>query len=484
MVNPHTPGVVIAALGSGTGKTTIATGLMAALAKEVQVAAFKVGPDYIDPSYHGLATGRRGRNLDSVLCGRDLIGPLYAHGSSDCDMSVVEGVMGLFDGRITHDDANLPAGVELPHGSTAEIAAILGMPVILVVDVRGMSHTVGPMIHGLSTTHPDVHIGGVIFNQVGSSRHAAVCTQAVQAYGIPVLGSIPRMDEVEVPSRHLGLITAGELGSAQEAVAVMGQLVAAHIDLQQLREIAGYRGGFAPWDPVAAVHDGASSSDTAASHPPGNDTDTPVSIALAAGPAFSFTYVEHLELLRACGAEVISFDPLHEPLPKCAGLIIPGGFPEEHVHNLSQAPAKQAISQAITAGMPVHAECAGLLWLVESLRGATMLGVIPAQADMHRLTLGYREAVALEDSVVYHIGQRIHGHEFHHTTLRPRAGAPALEHNAWGWRGWDHNLVREGFVTPNVHASYLHVHPAAYPQACQRFVAAARNFAAHNEIHG
>lgn len=478
MVNPHTPGVVIAALGSGTGKTTIATGLMAALAQDVEVAAFKVGPDYIDPSYHGLATGRRGRNLDSVLCGQDLIGPLYAYGSRECDISVIEGVMGLFDGRITADDANLPAGVELPHGSTAEIAAILGMPVILVVDVRGMSHTVGPMIYGLSTIHPDVHIGGVIFNQVGSPRHAAVCTQAVRAYGIPVLGSIPRMDEIEVPSRHLGLITAGELSTAHEAVAVMGQLVAKHIDLQQLREIASYRGGFAPWDPVIAVNDVAISGETAAISSGEIKSTAPVRIALAAGPAFSFTYAEHLELLQACGAEIISFDPLHEQLPECAGLIIPGGFPEEHVQDLSKAPSQEAISQAITAGMPVHAECAGLLWLVESLSGEAMLGIIPAQADMHRLTLGYREAVALEDSVVYSAGQRICGHEFHHTTLAPATGSPELECNAWGWRCWDHNLVREGFITPNVHASYLHVHPAAYPQACMRFVAAARKYAA------
>ena len=188
-----TPGVCIAATASGSGKTTIATGLIAALARRMKVAPFKVGPDYIDPGYHSIASGCVGRNLDSVLCGNDLIGPLYCHGSQHADIAVVEGVMGLFDGRIS-DGA----------GSTADIAATLGVPILLIVDVRGMSQSVGAVVRGFATTRSDVRIAGVILNKVGSDRHAAVCREAVEAEGIPVVGSIPRQHDIEVPSRHLG----------------------------------------------------------------------------------------------------------------------------------------------------------------------------------------------------------------------------------------------------------------------------------------
>lgn len=212
------PGVCIAATGSGMGKTTIATGLIAALARRMRVAPFKVGPDYIDPGYHTLAARRQGRNLDAVMCGTGAIGPLYAHGCSGAEIGVVEGVMGLFDGRI-NDGA----------GSTADVAAALGIPVILIVDVRGMSQSVGALVRGFATTRSDVRISGVILNQAGSERHAQVCKNAVEAAGIPVVGIVPRMEKVEVPSRHLGLVTAAEHGGAAvEAVERMADLVAEH----------------------------------------------------------------------------------------------------------------------------------------------------------------------------------------------------------------------------------------------------------------
>src|SRR3954465_1435802 len=215
-----TPAVIVAAPASGSGKTTIATGLIGALrAAGHRVAPFKVGPDFIDPGYHALAAGRPGRNLDPVLGPEELIGPLYRHGTHDADIAVIEGVMGLFDGRI---DEHI---VTPARGSTAHVAEIIGAPVLLVVDARGQSHSIAAVLQGFSTFHPGVHIGGVILNRVGSNRHEEVLRQACEAVGVPVLGAIPRHDELAVPSRHLGLVTAVEHGEqARAAVAAMTEL--------------------------------------------------------------------------------------------------------------------------------------------------------------------------------------------------------------------------------------------------------------------
>lgn len=438
------PGLCIAAPASGTGKTTIATGLIAALARRMTVAPFKVGPDYIDPGYHSIAAQRPGRNLDSVMCGPDLIGPLYAHGAQGADIAIVEGVMGLFDGRI-------PDGA----GSTAQVAELLTLPVILVVDVRGMSQSIGALVRGFATTG-QVRIAGVILNKAGTDRHASVCREAVEAQGIPVVGCLPRMDEVEVPSRHLGLVTAQEHGAtARDAVARMADLVEEYCDLEAIVALAG--GGFAgtPWDPAAVV-----------------SRQGPARVAIAGGEVFTFAYAEHAELLTAAGASVITFDPLTDPFPDCDGLIIPGGFPEEHVEKLAaRTDLKEAIARHAAAGKPIHGECAGLLWLLESLDAYPMLGLIPTHAAMgRRLTLGYREAVALADSVLYRVGERIIGHEFHHTALAAPTASGYTP--AWGWRTWEGTAQAEGFVSPTIHASYLHVHPAAHPKATERFVAA------------
>ncbi|APT84980.1 cobyrinate a,c-diamide synthase [Corynebacterium aquilae] len=473
-----TPAICIAAPASGTGKTTIATGLIAAIARRTTVAPFKVGPDYIDPGYHTLAAKRPGRNLDSVMCGRQLIGPLYAHGSRGANIAVIEGVMGLFDGRITQDTDPTCAP-----GSTAEIAEILQVPVVLVVDVRGMSQSAGALVRGFATSNTNVRVAGVILNKVGTERHAAVARAAVEAVGVPVLGAVPRMTGVEVPSRHLGLVTAAEHGSeAINAVETMADLVEEHIDVDAIMQLAscGYQGP--AWDPATALGEyaaeqccpiGAGTTSSAMENPQAHRPR----IALAGGPAFTFAYTEHEELLAAAGAHVVRFDPLLDALPPCDGLIIPGGFPEEHVEALAaRTDLSEQIRALVAAGAPVHGECAGLLWLTATLDAHPMLGVIDTHAAMgRRLTLGYREAVALSDSVLYSAGQRVTGHEFHHTALTCQQ-APGFS-AAWGWRAWDNSPAAEGFVSPTVHASYLHVHPASTPQAVGRFVAAAREFA-------
>ncbi|MCC3312043.1 cobyrinate a,c-diamide synthase [Nocardia africana] len=492
-----TPAVVIAAPASGSGKTTLATGVIGALRRAGhRVAPFKVGPDYIDPGYHGLAAGRPGRNLDPVLVGAERVVPLYRHGSAGCDVAVVEGVMGLFDGRI---DAENPAPIA--EGSTAQVAALLGAPVLLVVDARGHSQSLAALLHGFATYDSGIRLGGVILNRVGSPRHEQVLRGACARVGLPVLGALPRMDELSVPARHLGLVPAVEHGSAAHAaVEAMTELVGAHIDVGAVARLAAADVAGPAWDPIgevaaAAPHAhrrGSGASRTALDGPEtagprqSGEPETSASdsvvrepaplIAMAGGPAFTFGYAEHRELLVAAGARVAVFDPLHEQLPSgTAGLVLPGGFPEEHAADLAaNTPLLTGVAEAAARGMPVHAECAGLLYLTRSLDGHRMAGVLDATAEFGpRLTLGYRDAVALADSALWRTGERVRGHEFHRTRLVTTGSNPP----AWGWRT-DETAVREGAVAYQVHASYLHTHPAGNPTATVRFVAACSQFAA------
>ena len=469
----NAPAVVIAAPASGSGKTTLATGLIGALRRAGhRVAPFKVGPDYIDPGYHGLAADRPGRNLDPVLVGAERVLPLYRHGSAGCDLAVVEGVMGLFDGRI---DAENPAPVA--EGSTAQVAALLGAPVLLVVDARGHSQSLAALLHGFATFDSSIRLGGVILNRVGSPRHEQVLRAACARVGLPVLGALPRMAELAVPARHLGLVPAVEHGTAaRAAVEAMTELVGAHIDLAAVARLADTTVSGPVWDPrdefVGADSVGRTDMVEGARAVVGR-YDQPV-VAMAGGPAFTFGYAEHRELLAAAGAQVVVFDPLHEQLPTgTAGLVLPGGFPEEHAADLAgNGELLRAVAEAATRGMPIHAECAGLLYLTRSLDGHRMAGVLDATAEFGpRLTLGYRDAVALADSVLWRTGERVRGHEFHRTRLVD-AG---VSDRAWGWRTPD-GAVREGALADRVHASYLHTHPAGNPGAIARFVTACREF--------
>ncbi|WP_280253936.1 cobyrinate a,c-diamide synthase [Nocardia abscessus] len=476
--------VVVAAPASGSGKTTVATGLVGALRRVGhRVAPFKVGPDYIDPGYHGLAAGRPGRNLDPVLVGAERVVPLYRHGAQGCDLSVVEGVMGLFDGRI--DDQHSGPVAE---GSTAQVAALLGAPVVLVVDARGHSQSLAALLHGFATFDSGVRLGGVILNRVGSERHDQVLRAACDRVGLPVLGSLPRLAELEVPSRHLGLIPAVEHGTAATAaVAAMTDLVAAHVDLHAIAALARSSVTGPAWDPDAAVRgvEGAGSGGESRAAEESavfcrTDGAGPL-VAIAGGPAFTFGYAEHRELLVAAGAQVVVFDPLHDELPAgTAGLVLPGGFPEEHAAELAaNSGLLRAVAEAVRHGMPVHAECAGLLYLTRSLDGHPMAGVVDADAAFGpRLTLGYRDAVALADSPLWRAGERVRGHEFHRTFL---VSAPP-GNPAWGWLGSAGERVREGALIGNVHASYLHTHPAGNPEAVRRFVTAAERFAGSRAV--
>lgn len=443
------PAVVVAAPASGSGKTTVATGLIGALrAAGHRVAPFKVGPDFIDPGYHALAANRPGRNLDPVLVGGHLIGPLYRHGSHGADVAVVEGVMGLFDGRI-EEPLRIPAS-----GSTAEVARLLGAPVLMVVDGRGQSQSIAALLHGFSSLERGVRVSGVILNRVGSDRHEQVLRQACESVGIPVLGALPRLDELAVPSRHLGLVTAAEHGDrAQAAVTAMTDLVARHIDLAAVRSLAGSTVTTAPWSAQDAVG--------------GPAAGRPV-VAVAAGRAFTFGYAEREELLRAAGAEVATFDPLVDSLPsRSAALVLPGGFPEQYPRELSANALVRNQIRALARDAPVHAECGGLTYLMSDLDGHPMCGVLSGSAQFtRRLTLGYRDAVAAADSVMFDSGQPVTGHEFHRTTVQFNGEVEP----AWLMAGTGGKPVRDGAVYRGVHASYLHTHPAAHPTAIRRLV--------------
>ncbi|MGW2047542.1 cobyrinate a,c-diamide synthase [Streptomyces sp. NPDC001858] len=448
------PRLVVAAPSSGSGKTTVATGLMAAFAaRGLAVSPHKVGPDYIDPGYHSLATGRVGRNLDAYLCGPELVGPLFLHGARGCDIAVVEGVMGMFDGAAGQGEL----------ASTAHVAKLLGAPVVLVVDASSQSRSVAALVHGFVSWDPQVRVGGVILNKVASDRHEELLREALESAGVPVLGALRRAPQVSTPSRHLGLVPVAERrGAAVDSVAAMAAQVAAGCDLAALEALAraagAVPGGSAPWTPAPPTHN----------HPSRLAERARPLVAVAGGSAFTFSYAEHTELLTAAGAEVVPFDPLRdERLPDgTAGLVLGGGFPEVYAAELSaNEPLRKSVAALAESGAPVAAECAGLLYLCRELDGRPMCGVLDATARMaERLTLGYRDAVAVSDSVLAPAGTRMRGHEFHRTVVEPGAGAAP----AWGMRAPERRV--EGFVQQGVHASYLHTHWASEPGVARRFV--------------
>ncbi|MFJ9353619.1 cobyrinate a,c-diamide synthase [Streptomyces mirabilis] len=469
------PRLVLAAPSSGSGKTTVATGLMAAFASRgLAVSPHKVGPDYIDPGYHALATGRVGRNLDAYLCGTELIAPLFAHGARGCDLAVVEGVMGLYDG----------AAGEGELASTAQVAKLLRAPVVLVVDASSQSRSVAALVHGFASWDPEVRVSGVILNKVGSSRHEEMLRKALDESGVPVLGCLRRAAQVDTPARHLGLVPVAERRSdAVDAVGAMAEQVRRGCDLDALYALARGAGELsgAAWDAAAAVVSSpppplpVPSLGAAAPRPPHRPErprpQTPDGlrvVAVAGGAAFTFSYAEHAELLTAAGAEVVTFDPLRdEQLPDGThGLVIGGGFPEVYAPELSaNEPLRKAVAELAFGGAPVAAECAGLLYLSGELDGQPMCGVLDVSARMsERLTLGYRDAVAVSDSALAVAGTRMRGHEFHRTVVEPGAGAAP----AWGVRAPERRV--EGFVQQGVHASYLHTHWASQPGVARRFV--------------
>ena len=444
--------IVIAGVRSGVGKTTIATGVMGALTRRgLKVQPFKAGPDYIDPSYHQLACGVPSRNLDTWLCQHATVLELFQRASAGRDVSVVEGVMGVFDGHSSLTE----------EGSTAQLAKLLGAPVILIADAAKVARSVAAEVLGYQQFDPDLNVAGVILNGVGSERHLEFCKPQIEATtGLPVLGYLPRKEEFIQPERHLGLIPTVEGTVARQWYDSIINQVEATMDVDAILKLAQT----------------AKTPQAAPSVYPENKLGSRTTIAVAQDMAFNFYYQDSLDLLTAWGAELAPFSPLEDEKlpPNIGGLYLGGGFPELFAPQLSaNTPMHQAIRDAVTAGVPVYAECGGLMYLGKSLsdlEGAThpMVGVIPAESAMSqsRLTLGYREVESCTDSPVLEKGQRVRGHEFHWSTL---AQQPEPEESVY--KVVDQDNRPDGFRTGNVWASYVHIHLGSKQGLAERFVA-------------
>jgi cobyrinic acid a,c-diamide synthase len=459
-MNEKRPRLVIAGTGSGVGKTTVTLGLMAAFQKRgLKVQGFKAGPDYIDPGYHTAITGRPSRNLDTWMVPAEDMVEIFLNGSRDSDLSIVEGVMGLYDGKDPLSDK----------GSTAEIAILLQSPVILVVDVYSLARSAAAVVKGYQGLNPSVPVAGVIANRAGGEGHFQLVKSAIEKEcGIPVFGWLPPDPSVDIPERHLGLIPALERGEMVPLFDRLAELMEKGVDLDGLKKVAGN----APL--LAGPGRRLFSQKRMEPHP--------VIIAVAKDAAFHFYYPENLELLKQYGARLRFFSPLKgEPVPEEAdGLIVGGGFPEEFVRELSaNEEVKRSFRENITRGMPAYAECGGYMYLTEAIidrKGKLhpMTGVIPAVVRMSdRLTaLGYREVEAVTDNLLLKQGEKARGHEFHYSTLAIRK-----EQDAWAYEISGHaGKHREGYARRNLLAGYTHLHFASNPSMAKRFIAACRNY--------
>lgn len=451
MVQKHKPAglprLVIAATQSGSGKTTIVTGLLAALrAQGLVVQSFKVGPDYIDPGYHALASGRPAHNLDTWLTPAEIVPALFAAESAGADLAVIEGVMGLYDGG--------------RHGvsSTAAIARLLDAPVLLVIDAKSMGASAAAIAQGFRDYDPQVQLKGVILNRLGSDTHEAMIREAMAAIGIEVYGALHRDDALRMPERHLGLLPVQE-NEERQVVEKMGQAIGRQLDLAAIRMLAQAAA------PLAI-------SETAAA----GGQEKRCRIGVARDEAFSFYYPTSLQVLERLGAELVPFSPLHDAaLPAVDGLLLGGGFPEMFAAQLAaNTGMRAAIRQQAEAGMPIYAECGGYMYLLAELQDFAgqcypMTGVFAGRAVMTRKLqmVGYVTAEQKCDTILGEKGMTLKGHEFHFS-LEQENGKLA--------RPFAFTKLRNGQVYAagqqrgQALGSYLHLHFAGCPAAAASFV--------------
>ena len=445
--------LIIAGERSGSGKTTVTMALLSFLARQGhKIQSFKVGPDYIDPMFHTAITRRSCRNLDPILTSEEYVKSCFSQHSQDADAVIIEGVMGLFDGiKKEEEDIN-------DYASTAHIARILNIPVLLVIDCSRLSGSIAAIAHGYRTFDPRVQIVGIILNRIGSDRHFKLLEEALEPLNLPILGRLYRHSKIAIPERHLGLVPTDELNNLKELCDRLTKLARDCFNWEQIFPLLSF-----PPNPQTSN--------------PNPQTPNPKplkKIAIARDRAFSFYYQDNLDLFATLGAELIPWSPLEdEALPNnIQGLYFGGGFPEMFARELAENRAvRQAVFQAIKAGIPTYAECGGLMYLCEKLTdfaGKTweMVGILPTTTVMgKRLNLGYRKAIALQDSPLVKTGEIIWGHEFHRSSLTHQPHRPLFS-----LQGYLRASKIEGWSRDRLHVSYLHIHWGTQQQLLQRLL--------------
>ncbi|MHB8708633.1 MAG: cobyrinate a,c-diamide synthase [Desulfuromonadales bacterium] len=453
--------LIVAAPASGSGKSSVVLGLLGALRRRgLVVAPFKVGPDFIDPGHHADVAGRVSYNLDGWMCGRDGVLQAFAAGCRGAGLAVVEGVMGLFDGTAGATDA----------GSTAEIARWLDGKLVLVVDARAQARSAAAVVHGFTGFAPDLDFAGVLYNRVGSANHANLLREAhASVPGLPpLLGCLPRRETIALPERHLGLVTAGD-AAATVTYAQLADWVEEHVDLDRLLNAVSPHPAFGHTLPKERVFSPCLPGEGA-----GGKCEL-VRIGVARDAAFCFSYPENLELLERAGAELVFFSPLADRLPpNLAGLYLPGGYPELHrKHLTNNRELLGNLRAAADGGLPIYAECGGLLLLAASLDNMEFAGVFPAAAQMlpRRQALGYREVTMTAATPLGPAGTVARGHEFHYSEL----AMPVEVVRAYRLTDRSGQTCgEEGYLRGNVLGSYVHLHFASNPRLAENFVAACR----------
>ncbi|MBW4441234.1 MAG: cobyrinate a,c-diamide synthase [Plectolyngbya sp. WJT66-NPBG17] len=468
---------VIAGERSGAGKTTVTLALLAALRRRnLQVRSFKVGPDYIDPMFHRHVTGQACYNLDPMLASEAYVQQCFSERAGQ--IAIVEGVMGLFDGAAGQKD----------FASTAHIARLLDLPILFVVDCSRLSNSVAAIVHGYRSLDPRLKFAGVVLNRVGSDRHLELLKAALEPLEIPILGVLRRQDAIEIPDRHLGLVPTDELPGLNELIDRLAELGETCFDWSALmpilssvcqKEFASIENPGSPlsppilgdFEPTLAISKSPILGDLGGrSRSQRSEKPYLVRIAVARDAAFNFYYEDNLELLKRSGADLIEWSPLNDDFPDdIDGLYFGGGFPEMFAATLSEnQTTRKAIQAAIQSGMPTYAECGGLMYLAENIidfSGDTfpMVGAIPTTTVMRsRLTLGYRRGIALQSSPIVTQNEIVHGHEFHRSTPTIAPDQPLFQ--------FTETEQFDGWRSPNLHASYLHLHWGASPEIPDRFV--------------
>jgi len=486
--------IVIAAPMSGSGKTTVTLGLMESLKRRgLNVAPFKVGPDFIDPGWHRAVTGRPSVNLDGWMCPEGFVRETFALHAEGCDIAVIEGVMGLFDG----------IGASSDEGSTAQVAKILDAPVVLVVDAKSQARSAAALVQGFARFDPNIRVAGVIFNNVGSDNHARILREAVESSvaGVRVLGCIPRDERLRIPSRHLGLVTAEENSLPDEFRERLASMIGEHVDLEEILSLGGQVSTLNSPLSLALSHEGRGNLKTPlpsmggvgggfndqvlqgsgygrlpTGHPrkSGAITSAPrIRIAVARDEAFCFMYQDNLRLLREAGAELVEFSPLTDTslAEGIGGIYLPGGYPELFAEALTANKGMtKGIRAAIEAGMPVYAECGGFIYLTDGF-----VGIFPVSTRMlpRRKALGYREVEVTADSPIGRKGVVARGHEFHYSEMDEMP--PEVE-RLYRVRRNGSELGREGYRYRNCLASYIHLHFGSCPEMAEAFVNSCMKF--------